>query len=56
MRYQMYRDAQGYWRWRLFAANNQNVANSGEGYTNKADCLHAISLVKGSGSAPVHEV
>ena len=23
MRYQMYKDIQGQWRWRLFAANNQ---------------------------------
>lgn len=26
----MYKDAQGQWRWRLFAANNQNIANSGD--------------------------
>jgi uncharacterized protein len=56
MRYQVYKDAQGQWRWRLFAANNQNIANSGEGYTNKADCLSAINLVKGSANAPVQEL
>lgn len=54
MQYVVYTDAQGYWRWTLFAANNKKIANSGEGYFNKQDCLHAIDLVKGSASAPVY--
>ena len=53
MRYQLYKDAQNYWRWRLLAANNRIIANSGEGYGNKVDCVAAINLVKGSASAPV---
>jgi uncharacterized protein YegP (UPF0339 family) len=53
--YHIYKDPQGYWRWRLLAANNHNIANSGEGYHNKQDCLSAINLVKGSASAPVYE-
>lgn len=32
------------WRWRLRAANHETIA-SGEGYRNRADCLHAIQLV-----------
>ena len=56
MTYYIYRDQSGYWRWRLVAANNRIIANSGEGYHNKSDCLHAINLVKSSGSAPVYEV
>lgn len=54
MRYQIYTDANGHWRWRLVAANNRIIANSGEGYWNKEDCLHAISLVKSSSAAPVY--
>lgn len=56
MAYYVYRDAQLQWRWYLTAANNKKIANSGEGYVNKADCLAAINLVKGSGSAPVKEI
>lgn len=56
MAYYLYKDAQNYWRWRLVANNHKIIANSGEGYWNKADCIHAISLVKGSGSVPVYEV
>lgn len=53
MFYHLYTDAQGYWRWTLYAANNRKIANSGEGYFNKADCISAINLVKGSASTPV---
>lgn len=56
MYYEVYKDAQGQWRWRLKAANHEKIASSGEGYTNKQDCLHAIELVKSSSNAPTHEV
>ncbi|WP_454657677.1 YegP family protein [Bosea beijingensis] len=55
MFYYLYQDANRQWRWTLYAANNLKIANSGEGYFNKADCLHAIGLVKGSFNAPVKE-
>ena len=32
------------------------IADSGEGYFNKQDCLHGIELVKGAYNAPVFEV
>jgi uncharacterized protein YegP (UPF0339 family) len=56
MQYHVYRDAYSQWRWYLLAANNRKIANSGEGYHNKQDCLNAISLVKGSASTPIYEV
>jgi uncharacterized protein YegP (UPF0339 family) len=55
MAYWMYTDVNGHWRWRLVAANNRIIANSGEGYFNKADCRSAIYLVQGSSSAPIYE-
>ncbi len=54
MAYYIYKDAQGFWRWYLQSANGKKIANSGEGYTNKQDCEHAINLVKSSGTAPVY--
>lgn len=33
------------WRWRLKAVNGEIIA-SGEGYHNKADCRHAVDLIK----------
>lgn len=53
--YSVYRDAAGEWRWQLRAANNRIIADSGEGYHNRQDCLHAITLVKGSKDAPLEE-
>ncbi|MEH6751744.1 MAG: DUF1508 domain-containing protein [Paracoccaceae bacterium] len=55
MFYTLYRDANGYWRWRLQAANNRIIANAGEGYHNQSDCLSALNLVKASYSAPVRQ-
>lgn len=45
MAFYIYKDAQGFWRWRLVAANNKIIADSGEGYYNQNDCLHGIGLV-----------
>ncbi len=53
--YMIYQDAAGEWRWQLRAANQRIIADSAEGYHNKQDCLHAISLVKDSKDAPVKD-
>ena len=55
MTYHVYKDAAGEWRWRLVATNKQTIADSGEGYVDKRDCLAAIELVKNSRDAPVEE-
>lgn len=44
----------GDWRWRLRGGNHEIIA-SGEGYTSKANCSHAIDLMKQTSAAtPVH--
>ena len=55
MRFVLYRDPAGDWRWRLRALNGRMVADSGEGYRNRLDCRHAIALVQGAGEAEVVE-
>jgi uncharacterized protein YegP (UPF0339 family) len=55
MVYHVYKDAQNKWRWRLKAANGNILADSGEGYSSKTDCLAGIAAVKGSAAAPVQE-
>ncbi|MBW3565474.1 MAG: DUF1508 domain-containing protein [Acidobacteria bacterium] len=52
MYFEIYTDTQGHYRWRLKAGNHEIVAQ-GEGYRNRSDCQHAISLVKQSSNAPV---
>lgn len=56
MHFIIYKDKQSQWRWRLKSANYQVIADSAEGYWNKADCEHGISLVKSSWNAPTYEV
>ena len=55
MKYNIFKDKAGEWRWRLVATNGKIIADSGEGYNNKADCLHGIDLVKSSTNAEVQE-
>lgn len=45
MKFKVYKDRRGEWRWRLLAANNRKIADSGEGYLNQSDALDAIKLV-----------
>lgn len=45
MRYELYKDPSGQFRWRLVAENGKTIANGGEGYHNQTDCEHAVSLV-----------
>lgn len=54
--FQVYRDlaTPRRYRWRLIAGNNKKIANSGEGYVNKADCIAAINLVASSDGKPIH--
>ncbi|MFC2075562.1 YegP family protein [candidate division KSB1 bacterium] len=44
-RFEVFRDKKGEYRWRLRARNGRIVADSGEGYKRKSDCLHGIRLV-----------
>lgn len=48
MKFELYRDVQGLWRWRLKAANGEIIA-SGEGYFNKQDAINAVALVMDTG-------
>ena len=46
-KFQIFKDKAGEWRWRLRASGNHEIiADSAEGYKNKADCEHGIDLVK----------
>jgi uncharacterized protein len=46
VKFKVFRDKVGEYRWRLVANNGQTIATSGEGYKAKADCKHGIDLVK----------
>ena len=55
--FEVYQDKSGEYRWRLKAANGQNIATSGEGYTEKRSCIAAIETVKrAAANAKIEEV
>ena len=56
MRFEIYRDAGGEWRWRLRARNGEPIADSGEGYVRREDCEHGIALVRQSAEAKIEDM
>jgi hypothetical protein len=42
----LYKDAAGYYRWTLYAANNRKIACSGEGFSSKQGAIDSINLVR----------
>lgn len=56
MTFYIFRDANNQWRWHLTAANNRIIANSGEAYHNRQDCINAVNLVMDTNrQTPFHE-
>jgi uncharacterized protein YegP (UPF0339 family) len=50
----VYKDAKKQWRWTLRAQNGRKIANAGEGYKRRIDCLNAIALVQSTrGTTPI---
>jgi uncharacterized protein YegP (UPF0339 family) len=44
--FELYLDRTGEFRWRLVHQNGQIIADSGEGYTTKANAINGINSVK----------
>ncbi|MDO8487015.1 MAG: DUF1508 domain-containing protein [Candidatus Curtissbacteria bacterium] len=44
--FKIYKDVQGYYRWRFRAANNKIIADSGEGYVKWQDAKAGIDFIK----------
>jgi uncharacterized protein YegP (UPF0339 family) len=57
LKFEIFPDAGGSYRWRLIAANGQAIATSGESFASKANAIRAAENVRdGAGSATVVEV
>ena len=57
MKFEIYADAAGKYRWRLVAGNGQNVASSGEAFESKASATRAAENVRdNAGKATVVDV
>ncbi len=55
MKFQLFQDKVGEYRWRLLAANSEPIAVS-EGYARKEDCAACIRLVKDCVDAVVEDL
>jgi len=53
MKFTVYKDKAGEYRWRLVHANGNILATASEGYSSKASALKCIENVKNSGTAEV---
>jgi uncharacterized protein YegP (UPF0339 family) len=53
MKFHIYKDSAGEWRWRLKSANGRIIADSGEGYSSEQACRDDIDRVKDSKDAPI---
>jgi len=54
-KFEVYRDRNYEFRWRLKADNGQIIADSAEGYTSRANCEYGIGLVKRQASLAIIE-
>lgn len=48
LKFEVYADKAGEFRWRLKAANGETLATGGQGYKAKADARHGVGLVQKS--------
>lgn len=56
VRFETYEDAEGGHRWRLVAANDEPIADSGEGYSSRSELENAVDRVKRHApNAPIDE-
>jgi len=56
MKFVIYKDSSGNFRWRLVSSNGQTVASSGESFSSHASAKRAAENVKArAGSAPIED-
>ena len=53
MYYELRRDVNRKFRWRLISNNGRTVAESGEGYSRRCDCIRAVDAVRFSADATI---
>lgn len=53
--FEIYIDSAEQYRWRARADNGLTIADSGQGYMSKEDCLAGITLMRHMDNAPVKD-
>ncbi|TPW28697.1 YegP family protein [Pararhizobium mangrovi] len=55
MKFHIFKDNKGEYRWHLKADNGEIVADSAEGYSTKQSAQHGIDLAKSASNAQVQD-
>jgi uncharacterized protein YegP (UPF0339 family) len=55
MKFELYQDRKGEFRWRLKHANGNILATSSEGYKSKDSAMRCIENVRNCGAADLHQ-
>lgn len=53
MRFRIYQDSKGEWRWRLVSESGRVIADASQSYDSRSECLADIEQVKASAGALV---
>jgi acyl carrier protein len=56
MKFNVFRDQAGEWRWNLRADNGRIIADSSEGYVNREDCLDMLFAIRADAGLSAVEV
>jgi len=48
LKFKIYSDVPGEWRWQLKSGNGKIIADSAEGYQRKSHCAKMVDLIRGS--------
>lgn len=59
MKFEIYKDKKGEWRWTLKARNGKKIADSAEGYKQRGKCMRPILRIKAVFNyfdVPIYEV
>ncbi len=55
-RYEVYRDSEKKWRWRLIVPRDGIVATSRQGFDTRDNCVRQIRLVRSNAHSPVYDI
>lgn len=46
MKFEIYKDSRGEFRWRFISSNGRIIADGSEGYSSEANAVNGISIIK----------
>ncbi|MXW65374.1 MAG: DUF1508 domain-containing protein [Bacteroidetes bacterium SB0662_bin_6] len=55
-RYEVYRDSEKKWRWRLIVPRHGIVATSSQGFDTRDECVRQIRMVRSNVHSPVYDI